>query len=135
MNYQEKVVFLMGYSRSIARIRAFQAEYEKWETIGSKITQSYSPTPGGSGNTSKVERAAIEMAKVKDKINSEIVKSSVQRDKVLEAIEKIEKQRYADLLTYRYVNCLTVDRIAQIIGKDTRTVSKVIKTAIKQLDI
>lgn len=137
MKYSEKVEFLEGYTRSMARIQAFQAEYERWETIGEKITQTYSPTPGGGGsNEGKVARASLEMVEISRQIEDEISNAIKQRDAIKEAIAtKCHKQRYADLLTYRYISGLKNHRIATIIGKEVKTVSNAMRRAISELDI
>ena len=137
MRYQEKVDFLEGYQRAMARIQAFQAEYERWETIGEKVTQTLSLTPAGGGNNEgRVARASLEMVEISKQIEDEITNALTQRDAIKDAIAaKCKKKRYADLLTYRYISGLKNYRIAMIIGKEPKTISNALRRAISDLDI
>ena len=136
MDYRQKKEYLESYQRHSKNIEALQMEYEKWETLGTKVTQSLSFAPaGGDENTSKPERSGIELAQIKEKIMKEIAESTVAREKVASAISKSKKRRYRDILTYRYINGLNAYKISRIIGKEVRGTHKLIRNAIYDLDI
>ncbi len=137
MKFEAKKEYLKGYLNLNNKIVSLQTEYERWETIGTKVTPTLSHAPGGHGdNQSKVERASIEMARLKNELAEEIENATQKRDKIVRDINNHSpKVRHAQLLIWRYVNGMTLPQIARMIGKDERTVWNLINTAIRCLEL
>ena len=134
MTYKEKKAFLSSYIHAENALKASLAEYERWETIGTKVNRIFSAAPGsGSGSTDangKVERAAVEMASIMEGIQANIDDAKRTKAEVIAAINKVPRMRHRELLRYRYICRMSNTKIAEMIGKDVKTVEKVIKTAI-----
>ena len=136
MTYEGKKAYLEGYIRCMRRIEALSFEYEKWEAIGTKSNQGYSPAPGGGNNSSKTETGGMNMADIMLQIEEERKATKKLRDEIQKAIRtKSAKRRYAELLEYRYINGLPNGKIAELIEKDKRSVERAIKAAINGLQI
>lgn len=139
MTYREKKAFLAGYIVAQKNIESAMSEVEWWETWGSKVNQALKMGPGGSGSSAtggRVEKAAVEIASILEKIRQELKEIEEERDKVLNAINtKCRRSRQRDLLYMRYIRRMSNERIACVIGKDVKTVQKVIRQAIMDLDI
>lgn len=135
MTYREKKSFLASYIRAENALRASLEEYERWETIGTKVNQVLSATPGAGGDScGKVERAAMEMASIMEGIEADISSAKRTKQEILDAINTIPQLRYRDILKYRYICRLSNEKIAEMIGKDVKTLEKVMRSAIHQFN-
>lgn len=135
MTYREKKAFLASYIRAENALRASLEEYERWKTYATKVNQIFNPAPGAGGDGSgKVERGAIEMASIMEGIEADLSSARRTKQDVLEAIKKVPQLRYQELLRYRYICRMSNDKIAEMIGKDVKTLEKVMRTAIRQVE-
>lgn len=137
MDYKSKVDYLSGYKRKSAEISAALTEYERWLTIGARVTQVLDAAPGGGGcGGNRVEKAAIELSGIRGSLEKEIEECIRLREEIRRTINaKAKKPRYAELLRWRYVAGLSNAKIAWNIRKDEKTVSRAMVRAIKTLDI
>lgn len=138
MNYKEKVEYLSLYRTEMAKIEGCLTEYEKWFTLGTKATQMMSSDgySGSFGNSNKIERAAVEMAKIAEQIDVECQVAETRRKEILEVIRhKSKNQRHAEILEMKFVKGMSYTKISIVIDKDNRTVQRVVKNAINGLDI
>ena len=136
MTYKEKKEYLEGYLSSKRRIKGLQCELEEWRTIATNITQKLSPvTVHGNDNTSKVERCAIKCHDIQEQIIQELERAEATRFRVERTINNIPDIRRRDIFTMRYVNGLSVQKIAILLDKDTNNIHKMIRTGIKSLDM
>ncbi len=135
MTYKEKKEFLSGYLIAERSLRSSLMEYERWEAIGTKVNRALSMAPCKSDDDkSKVEKAAIEMASLLDGIRAEIQEAEQTKVKIIEAINKMPKARYRELLRYRFIGKMSYEKIAEMLGKDTRTVKRVMESAISNFN-
>ena len=135
MTFKEKKIFLSRYIYAENAIKASVEEYQRWEAIGTKVNQMFSDAPRfGSDVSSKVEQAAIEMASILDGIKAEIDDAKRIKAEVIAAINKVPKLRQRELLRYRYVCRMSNAKIAEVLGKDVRTIERAMRTAIFKFD-
>lgn len=115
------------------------SEIERWETVGAKANQVLEYRPGGaiSGDAkSRVEQAAVEVVSIIEKILDEIEEAERQKQIVLDVIEKRTRyRRQRNLLYWKFVRMMGNDEIAAAIGKDLKTVQRILRKAIVDLDI
>ena len=135
MDFREKVEYLDGYRRKMAKIDGLLMEREKWLAIGTKVSQDIRTEDSGHSSsepTSRVEMAAIELSI----IDSEIEKAAKRREEIGQVIKAgAKRSRYAELLEMRFVHGMSVYRIANILNRNERTIRRVIRKAIDKLDI
>lgn len=136
MTYKEKKEILEGYSSSVKRIVCLQRELEQWHTIATGITQKISPViVNTNDNNSKVESCAIKCAEIKELILNEIKIAENNRDQVNKIIEGVRDIRKRDLLTMRYINNVSVRKIAILYDAEVNSIYKQLRRTITSLNI
>ena len=136
MTYNEKKKYLESYIYSVRKIKRLQQEYEEWETIGTSITQKFNNTPVQvSGSRSRVETCAIHLANIQEAILQEMQEAEFSRAEVEDAISNMRDSRRRELIQMRYVRDMPVWKIANKLGKDRDNVYKMLRTAIKSIDL
>ena len=136
MTYKEKKETLEGYSSSVKRIVCLQRELEQWHTISTGITQKISPViVNTNDNNSKVESCAIKCAEIEELILNEIKTAEHNRDQVNKIIEGVRDIRKRDLLTMRYINNVSVRKIAILYDADVNSIYKQLRRTITSLNI
>lgn len=137
MDVKEKREYLMLYQNAQNRIIGLTHEIEKWQGIAEKVNSALNNAGVLSGgNSSKVERGAINVVDIVKSIQIEINSAKDVRDEVLATIHtKCGKMRHRELLEMRFVNGMSENEIAKINKKDVKSISKAITAAIKSMDI
>lgn len=136
MTYRQKKTFLESYLANARRIKALTYEIERWETLATGITQKLKQdVVSGGAVDSKIENYAIKIVELENQLQLEINAAMQTRDETLYIISKAKNYRYRELLELRYVNGLSVRRIAREMEKTEDNIYKLIRLAIKTLDI
>lgn len=142
MTYKQKVEYLSTYRFEVAKIASCASEYEKWMTIGTKVNKALTADDAqnggaaGSPEGNKVEKSAIEMARIAKIIEAEMQAAEENRLKIMETIKtKSKNRRYALLLEMRYVDGKSIGKIARELEKSYKHVSHLISRAVNTLDI
>ena len=134
--FERKKMYLNQYQEAQRKIAGLTAEMEKWGCIATKVNQAYDITGCGNGKgSSKTEMGAINISSILAKINAEIKDAETVRQSVKEAVKKVQKKRYRELLEMRYINGLTPHEISDLYEKDERSIRRTINHAIETLDI
>lgn len=140
MNYKQKVEYLSTYRFEVAKIESCVGEYNRWMTIGTKVNRAPSQDDSGgvgqSDGTGKVERAAVEMARLASVIESEMIQAMRNRDEIMRTIRtKSKNRRYALLLEMRYVDGKSINKISRSLEKSYKHVIDLVNKAVNTLDI
>ena len=134
--FERKKMYLNQYQEAQRKIAGLTAEMEKWGCIATKVNQAYDITGSGKvKGSSKTEMGAINISSILAKINAEIKDAETVRQSVKEAVKKVQKKRYRELLEMRYINGLTPHEISDLYEKDERSIRRSINHAIDELDI
>jgi len=103
---------------------------------GTEVNNAISATCAAGNNESKVEKSAVNVADIVTTLQECLNTALNQRDEVLNVIEtKCSKMRYREVLEMRFVHGMSEYEISKVIKKEEKSVSKIITTAIKELDI
>ena len=137
MALKAKREYLMQYQSAQNRIIGLTHEIEKWQGIAEQVNSALNNAGVLSGgNSSKVERGAVNVADIITSIQKEIDSAKQIRDEVFTTIHtKCGKMRHRELLEMRFVNGMSENEIAKINKKDVKSISKAITAAIKSMDI
>lgn len=136
MTYREKKIFLESYQVSQRKIKGLQREIEQWETIATGITQKLSATATHTnGTTSKIENCAVKISEIERNIANELNIAKINREQVKTAIDNVKDVRKREILELKYINGLSVHRIAIDYDKADDNIYKMLRTAIKTMDI
>lgn len=132
--YERKKEILSKYISLQHSIIGYTEELAKWGAIGTKINQSYQEGIGTEKNISKPEIAGTNLAEIKKKIETDMVKCVEERDYIKKHINTAPI-RYREILVFRYINGLSARKIAEIMQKDERSVKRILKDATLSVDV
>lgn len=132
MTRQEKKNILSKYPFICERIEELHNQLEEIHAAGEKITQSYSS--GGSassGNTSKVEHAALKLPEIEQQLQE------YERQKKLidDGVQYYLRGNQRDLIKMIYFDGVSQNRVAQILHKTPNTIRTVLNRAVDTLKI
>ena len=69
-----------------------------------------------------------------EEIERNIAKCVEERDKIKVIIGRVNNEIHAGILQNRFVNGMSMQKIAEVTGKHERTVKRIISTAIANID-
>ena len=133
---KSKKDYLNQYQSTQKQIKGLIREIEQWQRIAENASAAISG--GGSSNhsnNSKVETGAVNVADILTAIQADIDKLYPLRQEIKAAIDKCPKYRHRTLLTYRYINGLSINAIAKQEKKEPKTIINTIDNAIRKLEI
>lgn len=110
---EQKIRYLSRYRRLNQRIDRLLEEQGRWREKAMRITPVLSPVPGGGGSGSPIERPIEKVLEIDAEINREIDALIDLRRDIQGAIEKVPDENLQLLLTYRYINGLSFEKIAE----------------------
>lgn len=120
MNAKE---YLSQVRSAETHIRSLTEQIEHYRDLATKCTQALSATPATSSfKQSKIETYAAAIADLQKELQREIKEYADTVKDVTKSIELVDKKEWADMLTYRYVNGWTWERIANAMNCDLRTI-------------
>lgn len=118
--------FFMNVKHIEQRIMARMDEYDRCFELATRITPSYTGQPGGGNNgDSKVENGALMMANILAEMDKEIAAFRDYRRLARRVIGMIGDPRYADVLTLRYFNGYTWDKICEVMRYENTQVWRI----------
>lgn len=118
--------FFMNVKRAEQRMMARMDEYDRCFELATRITPSYTgQTGGGNNGDSKVENGATMMASILSELNHEIAAFRDCRHLARRVISMIGDPRYADVLTYRYFNGYTWNKICEVMRYENTQVWRI----------
>lgn len=136
MTYKEKQMILSSYCYHTRKIRSLQEELERWQSIGTNITQKITPIICHTNdNTSKVERCAIKCAEIEEQILNELMVAEDSRRYILDAIESVQDMRRKEVLEMRFISGISVHQIAIRLDKSEDNIYKLLRTSIKRIEL
>lgn len=112
MTNQEKKEQLNRYRRMNDHIDALLLEKERWMTIATKVTPSYTGMPGGR-SSDKQEGISDRLSKIDAEITAQINELVRVRAEIVAVIDSVKDDTLRLLLRLRYIDGLTWERIAE----------------------
>ena len=134
MTYQEKDKILRQYRDNAIRLRGLAQEAERWEQIAMSTAVSGEPSSGG-GNGGRVQAAATNAADILREIHQDMDGIRAERQAVRRMVDGVQSRRQKMLLELRYINGLTVDQIANEIGKSHKWTRESLRRAVDALEM
>ena len=134
MTYQEKDKILRQYRDNAIRLRGLAQEADRWEQIAMSTAVSGEPSSGG-GNGGRVQAAATNAADILREIHQDMDGIREERQAVRRMVDGVQNRRQKMLLELRYINGLTVDQIANEIGKSHKWTRESLRRAVDALNM
>ena len=135
MTYKEKDLMLRQYREDVIRLRGLVQEAERWEQIAMSTAISSEPSSGGGNVGGRVQTAATNVADIVQDIRQDMDGIRAERWEIRQIVAGIQNRRQRMLLELRYINGLTVDQIANEIGKSHKWTRESLRRAVDALEI
>ena len=132
---EQKIRYLSRYRRLNQRIDRLLEEQGRWREKAMRITPVLSPVPGGGGSGSPIERPMDKVLEIDAEINREIDALIDLRRDIQGAIEKVPDENLQLLLTYRYIDGLSFEKIAEKLHYGYQWVYKLHRKALDALTL
>lgn len=133
MTYKEKDAFLRQYRENCINISGLIREREKWETIA--MSTAAGTEPGGGSGSGRVQGAAVNAADIMAKIDKDIAAAAEQREEVRRVVDAHPVRRQRIMLGLRYINGLSVEEVANEIGKSVKWTRQSLQAAVDALEV
>lgn len=135
MTYQEKDQVLRQYRENAIRLRGLVQEAERWEQIAMSTAINGEPSSGGGNTGGRVQTAATNAADIVQDIQRDMDGIRAERREVRQLVDSVQNRRQKMLLELRYINGLTVDQIANEIGKSHKWTRESLRRAVDALNM
>ena len=135
MTYQEKDKILRQYRDNAIRLRGLAQEAERWEQIAMSTAVSGEPSGSGGANGGRVQTAATNAADIVQDIRRDMDGIRAERQEVRQLVDGVQNRRQKMLLELHYLNGLTVDQIANEIGKSHKWTRESLRRAVDALNM
>ena len=133
MTYKEKDAFLRHYRDSGIEISGLIREREKWEAIA--MSTAAGTEPGGGSGSGRVQGAAVNAVDIMREIDQDIAAAAAQREEVRRVVDTHPARRQRLMLGLRYINGLSVEDVANEIGKSVKWTRQSLQAAVAALDM
>lgn len=135
MTYQEKDQVLRQYRENAIRLRGLVQEAERWEQIAMSTAISGEPYSGGGNTGGRVQTAATNAADIVQDIRRDMEGIRAERQEVRQVVDGVKNRRQKMLLELRYINGLSVEQIANEIGKSHKWTRESLRRAVDALNM
>ena len=108
-----KIRYLSRYRRLNERINRMLEEQYRWKCLAMKVTQNFSPTPGGGESGSPIERPMDKVDELERKITQAIDELADIRMEIEAVLGQLEDDTLRKLMEYRYIDGLTWEQVAE----------------------
>lgn len=110
---EQKIRYLSRYRRLNQRIDRLLEERYRWKCLAMKVTQNFSPTPGGGESGSPIERPMDKVDELERKITQAIDELADIRMEIEAVLGQLEDDTLRKLMEYRYIDGLTWEQVAE----------------------
>ena len=88
-------------------------EQYRWKCLAMKVTQNFSPAPGGGESGSPIERPMDKVDELERKITQAIDELADIRMEIEAVLGQLEDDTLRKLMEYRYIDGLTWEQVAE----------------------
>lgn len=135
MTYEEKKAWLWRYRDAQKLLEQLCYRLEEARTAARHTTQSFSPTPSGSGDGQNLARAVEREEEAERKAYAQRAICDTLFEEIDEALEQLEDYRDYCVLREYYLNLQTWEQIATRMNISPRWLHHLRAHAIEQLNI
>jgi hypothetical protein len=115
---QEKIQYLKQYKRLDKKIDRLLEEKDKWRCRAEKITQTITDMPHGGDGENQRELAICKMVDC-DREATRLIDAYVDLGREIKScIDKVDNEDYRLLLSYRYIDGKTWEKISVLMNYD-----------------
>lgn len=132
---EKKRTYLGQYRQLDAKITRLLEEQRLWREKAMRMTPVLTPAPGGKGGGGPIEGPMEKVITIEGDINAAIDALIDLRREIQGAIEKVPDENLQLLLTYRYIDGLSFEKIAEKLHYGYQWVYKLHRKALDALTL
>ena len=132
---EKKRTYLGQYRQLDAKITRLLEEQRAWREKAMRMTPVLTPVPGGKGGGGPIERPIEKVIAMEGDINAAIDALIDLRREIQGAIDKVPDENLQLLLTYRYIDGLTWERIAEKMDDSRQWVFRLHGKALQKIEL
>lgn len=132
---EKKRTYLGQYRQLDAKITRLLEEQRAWREKAMRMTPVLTPAPGGKGGGGPIERPIEKVIAMEGDINAAIDALIDLRREIQGAIDKVPDENLQLLLTYRYIDGLTWERIAEKMDYSRQWVFRLHGKALQKIEL
>ena len=110
---EKKIKYLSRCIPLSGRINRMLEEQYRWKCLAMKVTQNFSPTPGGGESGSAIERPMDKVDELERKITQAIDELADIRMEIEDVLGQLEDDTLRELMEHRYIDGLTWEQVAE----------------------
>ena len=103
--------YLQQYKVLDCYINSQVEELEKWKSLATKVTPTYSDMPRGSGGADRIQSAVEKICEIHHRLDESIDRFVNLRSDIQRKIDAIDDQSLRMILKYRYIDGTTFEQI------------------------
>ena len=132
---EKKIKYLSRYIPLSRRINRMLEEQYRWKCLAMKVTQNFSPAPGGGESGSPIERPMDKVDELERKITQAIDELADIRMEIEAVLGQLEDDTLRELMEYRYIDGMTWEQVAVKMHYGFQWVCKLHGRALDKIDI
>lgn len=135
MTLQEKRNYLAKYRSLNRRMARSDEEINQLHSLSEKVTTTLSRMPKSKAESDRIQSAVEKITELEEQLITDFERCGETRNKIFEAINSVENDKYRELLIMRYIDGKTFEHIAFALDYSWRHVHRVHSNALLQIKI
>ena len=133
MTSREKKEMLSKYRAAVREVERLELEISRWRSKAEKMSAEIHLAPAGGGNGRSMENAIAKIESLTAKLWDQRAEMVELRNRIGDAISAVSDDRLKDLLRLRYIEGLTLERIAEDMNYSFRQVTRMHGQALEKI--
>ena len=133
MTRGDKVTWLLRYRESVKDVIELEDRLEVCRTRATHITAGLSDTPSGGGKGDGLQRSVEEAAEIEEEIRRAKARAERIYQEIREQVSRVESPTLRSLLTYRYLERKTWEKVALTMGYCTMQIWRLHRQALDEI--
>ncbi len=117
---EEKKAWLRSYQALCRELERTQEELAQWRSRAEQVTRVCSGLPAGGGRGDRLPQCVEQIAQLEEELAQTLIQLTISRKALEQAIFTVPQQELRQLLRYRYIDGLTLERTAEAMGYSHR---------------
>ena len=126
--------YLRQLTRKDVRINALIERQQRYRELAARRTAVYRDAPGARRRTSSVEEYTAKIIDLEAEIDRRVDEYVDLTCEIETVIDRVEDDRYRDILRFRYINGWSWERIAREMHYDRRQVTRLHGLALLEIE-
>ena len=131
---EQKKRWLYSYRAMEHKIQRILEELEQWKSKAQKVTRAFDGVPGGGGGD-LLPQCVGKIMELEEELNAQIDRMVDKRREIEEAIARVPNPQQQEVLSLRYIDGLSWERIAERLFYSVQHIHKLHGRALQVIQI